>query len=138
MLRRTCLVLGASVLVPALHVSAGDELLAVVVPAHRGDLDLAVHSITNWPQPTVCSPLTKANTDLVLYYAGGEEDAEAVAAAADTIAKTAGRCFAQTRMVFAELEKKVRPSFIRVISHLDGTYCPSHHAVTPFRFSSDD
>eukprot|EP00903_Cladosiphon_okamuranus_P007272 g7050.t1 len=106
MLRLSCLVLGASILVPALRVATGDELLAVVVPAHRGDLDLAVHSITNWPQPTVCSPLTKTNADLVLYYAGGQEDAEAVAAAADTIAKTAGRCFGVTRTVFAELEKE--------------------------------
>eukprot|EP00903_Cladosiphon_okamuranus_P008109 g7816.t1 len=106
MLRHACLVLGASILVPALRASAGDELLAVVVPTYSGDLDLAVQSITNWPQPTICSTLTKANTDLVLYYAGGQEDAEAVAAVVDTIAKTAGRCFAQTRTVFAELEKK--------------------------------
>lgn len=106
MLRHACLVLGAS----ALHVSAHDELLAVVVPAHRGDLDLAVHSITNWPLQARCSPLTEQNVDLVLYYAGSsEEDDEAVSAAADTIAKTAGRCFANTRTVFAELEKKVRP-----------------------------
>ena len=105
MLRHACLVLGAS----ALHVSARDELLAVVVPAHRGDLELAVHSMTNWP--CTRSLLTEQNVDLVLYYAGSseEDDDEAVSAAADTIAKTAGRCFANTRTVFAELEQKVRP-----------------------------
>eukprot|EP00752_Nemacystus_decipiens_P001258 g1256.t1 len=85
---------------------AGDELLAVVVPAHRGDLDLAVHSVANWPVPASCSALTERNVDLVLYYAGGEEDKDAVAAAADSIAKTGGRCFANTRTVFAELETK--------------------------------
>ena len=108
MFRHACLVLGAS----ALHVSAHNELLAVVVPAHRGDLELAVHSMTNWP----CNPYQQHKhptqaMDLVLYYAGSseEDDDEAVSAAADTIAKTAGRCFANTRTVFAELEQKVRP-----------------------------
>lgn len=111
MLRYASLLLGASVLAaPVVHVSAVDERLAVVVPFHRGDLDLAVQSITNWPEPASCSPLTEQNMDLVLYYGGGQEDYDAVSAAADTIQTSAGRCFASTRTIFADLEKKVQYS----------------------------
>jgi len=104
MLRNACLVFGAT----ALHLAASDELLAVVVFADKGDLELATQSIKRWPMPEACSSLTEQNVDLVLYYAGGEEDKEAVSAAADTIAKSGRRCFANTRTMFAELEKKVR------------------------------
>eukprot|EP00903_Cladosiphon_okamuranus_P009984 g9470.t1 len=78
--------------------------LAVVVPAYQGDLDRAVASLERWP--TNCSPLTVENVDLVLYYAEGEEDRSAVEEAAGAIASTAGRCFANLRIVYAHLEKE--------------------------------
>lgn len=83
-----------------------DNKLAVVVPAYNGDLDRAVASLGRWP--TDCSSLTVQNVDLVLYYAEGEEDSEAVGAAAEVIAATAGRCFADVRTVYAHLEQEVR------------------------------
>lgn len=79
--------------------------LAVVVPAYQGDLDRAVASLERWP--TNCSPLTVENVDLVLYYAEGEEDRSVVEVAAGEIASTAGRCFANLRVVYAHLEKEV-------------------------------
>lgn len=107
MLRYAWIVLGASILA-APATSADDQRLAVVVPAHRGDLELAVKSISRWPQPTTCSPITQQNMDLVLYYAEGEEDDASVRAAADAIEESAGRCFSKMRTVFAKLEKQVR------------------------------
>lgn len=83
--------------------------LAVVVPAYRGDLDRAVASLERWP--TNCSPLTVQSVDLVLYYAEGEEDRSAVEEAAGAIAATAGRCFANLRIVYAHLEEEVRHVF---------------------------
>lgn len=79
--------------------------LAVVVPVYRGDLSRAVSSLDRWP--STCSPLTERNADLVLYYAEGEEDAPTVTAAVETIKETAGRCFAQTRLVYAHLSVEV-------------------------------
>ena len=79
--------------------------LAIVVPVYRGDLSRAVSSLDRWP--STCSPLTKQNADLVLYYAEGEEDAPAVPSALETISETAGRCFAQTRLVYAHLSEDV-------------------------------
>lgn len=81
--------------------------LAVVVPAYRGDLDRAVSSLERWPAN--CSPTTEQQVDLVLYYAEGEEeDIRAVTVAADSISKSAGRCFSKTRTVYAHLNKEVR------------------------------
>lgn len=82
------------------------QRLAVVVPAYVGDLDRAVSSLGRWP--STCSPITQQNVDLVLYYAEGEEDAAAVDAAAAVIAETAGRCFSNTRTVYAHLSEEVR------------------------------
>ena len=84
--------------------------LAVVVPVYRGDLSRAVSSLERWP--SLCSPLTEKNADLVLYYAEGEEDAPAVTAAVETIRETAGHCFAETRLVYAHLSDEVRNVFI--------------------------
>ncbi|CBJ49205.1 expressed unknown protein [Ectocarpus siliculosus] len=50
--------------------------------------------------------MSSKNVDLVLYYAEGEEDSEAVGAAAEVIAATAGRCFADVRTVYAHLEQE--------------------------------
>ena len=77
--------------------------LAVVVPAHGGDLQKALTSLKNWP--TNCHPSTLANADLVLYYAGGAEDN--AAAVLPALAETGGRCFANTRLVLANLSEEV-------------------------------
>lgn len=82
-----------------------NQRLGVIVPAYRGDLDRAVSSLERWPAN--CSPLAKQNVDLVLYYAEGEEDILAVTAATDKIAQTAGRCFSETRTVYAHLDREV-------------------------------
>ncbi len=81
--------------------------LAVVVPAHAGDLEKALNSLKDWP--TKCHPNTLANADLVLYYAGGAEDN--VEAVLPSLAATGGRCFANTRLVLANLSEEVRWGF---------------------------
>lgn len=85
--------------------SASAQRLGVVVPAHKGDLPRAVSSLERWP--VNCSPITKQNVDLVLYYAESDAD-EAAAAAVPAIAESAGRCFANTRIVYANLDEEVR------------------------------
>lgn len=79
------------------------EKLAVVVPAHAGDLDKALASLATWP--SWCHEATLVDTDLILYYAGGEEDG--VAAALPSLAKTGGKCFATTRLILANLSDEV-------------------------------
>ncbi|CAN0091222.1 unnamed protein product [Scytosiphon promiscuus] len=80
------------------------QRLAVVVPAYQGDLKRAVASLQQWP--TSCSPVTKGNVDLVLYYAEGEEDASDVDAAAAAIVNSAGHCFRETLTVYAHLSEE--------------------------------
>lgn len=80
--------------------------LAVVVPSHAGDLSKALTSLAAWP--TRCHSSTLVNADLILYYAGGEEDD--VAAVLAELAETGGRCFANTRLVAANLRDEVRSS----------------------------
>ena len=83
------------------------QRLAVVVPAHRGDLPRAVSALDRWPKS--CAPATQANVDLVLYYAEGEDDTEPLAAL-EAIASTAGRCFGDTKLVYANLIPEVKSS----------------------------
>ncbi len=125
---------------PRTHGAPPDEpqhRLAVVVPTYRGDLDRAVASLERWP--TACSPLTLQNVDLVLYYAEGEEDRIAVQAAADAVAESAGRCFADLRTVYAHLEEEVRRwssgvwSLARGICKPAATLC-SHRVPSTWRF----
>ena len=78
--------------------------LAVIVPSHKGDLGKALSSLARWP--TTCHPSTLRKTDLVLYYAGGEGDG--VSAVLPALAETGGRCFAETRLVLANLKDEVR------------------------------
>lgn len=80
-----------------------ERRLAVVVPAHAGDLDRALSSLATWP--TKCHASTLANADLVLYYAGGEADG--VDAVLPALAQSGGRCFAKTRLVLADLSEEV-------------------------------
>eukprot|EP00903_Cladosiphon_okamuranus_P019226 g17680.t1 len=84
------------------------QRLAVVVPAHAGDLPRAVAALDRWPK--TCSPVTLANVDLVLYYAEGEGDTEPLAAL-DVVASSAGSCFGNTKLVYANLtpEEDVYP-----------------------------
>lgn len=81
------------------------QRLAVVVPAHAGDLPRAVSALDRWPK--TCSPVTEESVDLVLYYAEGEDDMEPLVAL-DAIASTAGACFANTKLVYANLTPEVR------------------------------
>lgn len=77
--------------------------LAVVVPIQVADLSKAQASLAAWP--TRCHSSTLMNTDLVAYYAGGEN--EHIAAMLATIEQTGGRCFARTRLVLAHASDKV-------------------------------
>lgn len=95
-----CLVLAGSAVA-----SPEPQRLAVIVPAHAGDLRRAVSALDRWPK--TCSPVTQESVDLVLYYAEGEDDAEPLAAR-DAITSTAGRCFAHTKLVYAKLSSEVR------------------------------
>lgn len=88
----------------AAALSSGPQRLAVVVPAHAGDLPRAEAALDRWPK--TCSPVTQANVDLVLYYAEGEDDKEPLAAL-DAIASSAGRCFEHTKLVYANLTPEV-------------------------------
>eukprot|EP00903_Cladosiphon_okamuranus_P019225 g17679.t1 len=101
-----CLLAGSAV--TASTPPGGPQRLAVVVPAHFGDLRRAVAALHQWPN--TCSPVTKANVDLVLYYAGEEGDTEPLAAL-DAIASSAGRCFGNAKLVYANLtpEEDVYP-----------------------------
>lgn len=87
------------------RITESTRKLAVVVPVYRGDLLRAVSSLEQWP--TSCSPVTQQNVDLVLYYAESEADNSATAATAETIAKSAGRCFSSTQTVHADLAEEV-------------------------------
>lgn len=90
---------------PPLPSPVGQERrLAVVVPSHAGDLGKALTSLATWP--TRCHDSTLENTDLVLYYAGGVDDD--VAAVLPSLARTGGKCFANTRLVLANLTEEVR------------------------------
>lgn len=78
--------------------------LAVVVPAHAGDLSRVVESLERWPR--TCSPITKQHADLVLYYAEGTD--EKLDAVVPILTETAGSCFANTKIVYAHLAEEVR------------------------------
>lgn len=83
--------------------SARSQRLAVVVPAYSGDLSRAVESLVRWP--TKCSETTQHHMDLVLYYAEGAD--ESAGSVVSTIAESAGRCFADTKIVYANLLQEV-------------------------------
>ncbi|CAM9790044.1 unnamed protein product [Ectocarpus fasciculatus] len=83
-------------------VANSSRRLAVVVPIQVTDLRKAQASLAAWP--TRCHSSTLVNTDLVAYYAGG--DNKDVAATLATIKQTGGRCFARTRLVLAHASDK--------------------------------
>lgn len=80
--------------------------MAVVVPTHAGDFNEALDSLQKWP--TVCSPITKASVDLVLYKAEAEDGGKSAEIALPILEATAGKCFANTKIVFGALSKEVR------------------------------
>lgn len=79
--------------------------LAVIVPAHEGDLHQALASLELWP--TACSAVTREHMDLVLYKAESGS-AEASASILQALDSTAGKCFAHTKVVYANLREEVR------------------------------
>lgn len=78
--------------------------LAVIVPAHAGDLPRAIKSLEHWPK--LCSSVTLEHADLVLYYAEGPD--ESTADVVPSLHESGGRCFANTRVVYANLDEEVR------------------------------
>lgn len=84
--------------------STSGKRLAVVVPTHKGDFAKALASLAKWP--TRCSPITRAHVDLILYKAEAQD--EASTAALSVLEDTAGRCFADTKMVYGSLTEEVR------------------------------
>ncbi|CAN0469445.1 unnamed protein product, partial [Laminaria digitata] len=83
------------------HVANG-ERLAVVVPVWSGDVDRALDSVSRWP--TACSAVTLSNVDLIMYKAEGDE--ESSEALLPVLERTAGRCFSETKIVYAHLREE--------------------------------
>lgn len=85
---------------------SGDaQKLAVIVPAHGGDLSRALASLSRWP--TKCSGITLHNVELVLYYAGGADDERWSDGVLAALEQTGGRCFARTSVLFGNLTDEV-------------------------------
>ena len=84
------------------HVASGR--LSVVVPVWSGDVDRALDSVSRWP--TACSPVTLSNVDLIMYKAEGDEESSETLL--PVLERTAGRCFAKTKIVYAHLREEVR------------------------------
>ncbi|CAM9556287.1 unnamed protein product [Choristocarpus tenellus] len=82
--------------------------MAVVVPTHEGDLDLALRSILQWPSR--CHNLNLRYMDLIVYYAGREDIASA--RALDELNQSDVSCFKATKLIYARLteEEKVYPT----------------------------
>lgn len=77
--------------------------LAVVVPAHEGDLRKALASLSRWP--SACSLVTLGHVDLILYYAQApDERSERILPG---LTHTGGRCFARTKVVYGNLTVEV-------------------------------
>lgn len=100
------------------------KLLAVVVPTHAGDIEDAVAAISSWP--VSCSAATLHRMQLVLYYSGGVGDAAWSDEIIEVVAQTGGRCFERTRVIFANLDPKVR------VCQVLGQQCPLSRASRRF------
>lgn len=79
--------------------------LAVIVPAHGGDLSRALASLSRWP--TKCSDITVHHVELVLYYAGGADDERWSDGVLAALEQTGGKCFAHTSVLFGNLTDEV-------------------------------
>lgn len=84
--------------------SSAGKRLAVVVPTHMGDFAKALASLAKWP--TRCSSITRTHVDLILYKAEAPDPAST--AALSVLEDTAGRCFANTKIIFGALTDQVR------------------------------
>lgn len=82
----------------------GGGRLAIVVPVYEGDLEKSLSSMGLWPK--VCSQETLSMTDLVLYKAESEDE-ESRDFLPIALEDTAGRCFANTKVVYANLADEV-------------------------------
>lgn len=78
--------------------------LAVLVPVYKHDVDKALASLALWP--TVCWPESLSSMDLVLYKAEGEDE-ETSLSLAKSLEATGGKCFANTKVVYANMDEKV-------------------------------
>lgn len=119
-------------------VEVDDRRLAVVVPAHGGDLRRALASLAGWPK--ACSRITLGHVELVLYYAGAADDSEWSDDVLLELEQTGGKCFGRTSVVFGNLTDDVRmqeaipivlqspPACVRSIARLCRIYAP---AFTP-------
>lgn len=89
---------------------AQPKRLGVVLPATSNNLQQVIESIRRWPIPTECSTSTSQHADLVLYYAEhtNTDDTAYILPYLFFIEQSAGRCFANTRIVFANLSNEVR------------------------------
>ncbi|CAM9634328.1 unnamed protein product, partial [Scytosiphon promiscuus] len=79
------------------------RLLGVVVPTHAGDTVETIQSLEKWPSK--CTEDTLAHVDLVIYKAE-EYDRRIENELLPRFRATAGRCFADTRIVFGGLSKE--------------------------------
>ncbi|CAM9382971.1 unnamed protein product [Choristocarpus tenellus] len=78
--------------------------LAVVVPIDAGNIDHALRTIRKWP--STCYPDTRRNTiDLILYYAGAEENWIPTYFGED-IDRLDSSCFATTKFLFGHLTEE--------------------------------
>lgn len=77
----------------------------MVVPVYDGDLEKSLESMALWPK--VCHQETLSKVELVLYKAEREEEGtrESLQKALE---ETAGECFAETKIVYANLKDEVR------------------------------
>lgn len=92
--------------------SAGMRKMAIVVPMYAGDLEEAVVALSAWPN--TCSTQSLQYMELVVYFAGGENEEKWSDDVLLAVEETGGRCFLRTRAVFAHLEEKVRLSEMKV------------------------
>lgn len=84
-------------------VSVAGGRLGVILPVWEGQLNQALESAARWPK--VCSQATLDNADLILYKAEGDE--ESADKIVQTLSSTAGRCFANTKIVYGHLLDEV-------------------------------
>lgn len=78
---------------------------AVIVAADRLDLTRAISAVGQWS--TSCQSAGLHDVDLVVILAEWHGSASVSKVAEDKIAGTAGRCFAETRVVYGHLVEKV-------------------------------
>ncbi|CAM9371978.1 unnamed protein product, partial [Choristocarpus tenellus] len=76
--------------------------MAVVVPAFDGDVDRALRSVRHWPSK--CSDSTRTNMDLILYYAGKEDNSST--AVFNDLREMDSTCFTSMRLVYGRLTEE--------------------------------